>query len=125
MRLYENNILNFIEDVNHNRIADIIENRFIEYYNRKVSPSEKTSWVNSLNFLKNAVEISKIFDSYIVIEYELPYCSRRIDVLLFGNNSDKEENVLIIELKQWSNDQVRNIRNLLRQEQSRAYQDDP
>ena len=109
MRLYENKIINFIEDVNHNRIADIIEDRFISYYGRQVAASEKNSWVNSLNFLKNAIEISKINDTYIVVEYELPYCSRRIDVLLFGYNSDKKENVLIIELKQWSNGQIRHV----------------
>ena len=104
MRLYENKIIDFIEDVNHNRVAAIIENRFTSYYGRQVGASERNSWVNSLNFLKNAIEISKINDTYIVVEYELPYCSRRIDVLLFGYNSDKKENVIIIELKQWSNE---------------------
>ena len=109
MRLYENKIIDFIEDVNHNRVAAIIENRFTSYYGRQVGASERNSWVNSLNFLKNAIEISKINDTYIVVEYELPYCSRRIDVLLFGYNSDKKENVLIIELKQWSNGQIRHV----------------
>ena len=38
-------------------------------------------------------------DIYVVIEYELPYSARRIDVILMGRGSENSQNVIIIELK--------------------------
>jgi uncharacterized protein len=42
----------------------------------------------------------------MIIEYELPYSTRRIDVLLFGRARTENEGVVLMELKQWSNDNV-------------------
>ncbi|RKX37322.1 MAG: peptidase S24 [Thermotogae bacterium] len=106
MRLYEGTLQEFRDDVISNRIADILAGKFREYYKKNVSRSEKNSWNNSLNFLKNAVDISNLEDNMIIIEYGLPYSSRRIDVLLFGKDMQNKDNVVLIELKQWSNENV-------------------
>jgi hypothetical protein len=42
----------------------------------------------------------------MVIEYELPYSTRRIDVLLFGRGNKENDAVVLMELKQWSNENV-------------------
>lgn len=38
----------------------------------------------------------------IVVEYELPYSNQRIDCMLFGKSPAGEDNVVLMELKQWS-----------------------
>ena len=46
-------------------------------------------------------------DNRIVIEYELPYSARRIDVLVFGQDQNASSSVVLLELKQWSNGSVK------------------
>ena len=106
MRLYEGTITKFNEDVIQNRIGDLIFSKYLEYYGKEAGPSERKSWGNSLNFVKNALDYSELKDNKIIIEYELPYSTRRIDVLLFGRDTGNSDNVVLIELKQWSNDNV-------------------
>jgi len=42
-------------------------------------------------------------DAGILIEYMLPQSSFRVDFIITGLNSDNQENVVIVELKRWSN----------------------
>lgn len=107
MRLYEDLVEKFEEDVSQNKVADKISNNYLDYYKRRASPSEIKSWVNSLNFVKNVLEKTPLNKNKIIIEYELPYSQKRIDVLLFGKDKQGNDNVVIIELKQWSNDSVK------------------
>jgi DUF2075 family protein len=106
MRLYEGTIDEFRQDVIQNQVSDIISHNYSIHYGRSVAPSEKNSWTNSLNFVKNALDFSQLNDNKIVVEYELPYSSRRIDVLLFGKNEQKVDSIVLMELKQWSNDNI-------------------
>src|SRR5262249_28479181 len=41
-------------------------------------------------------------DTFVALEYQVPYNDSRIDCLLFGK-SNSSGNVLLIELKQWAN----------------------
>ncbi len=106
MRLYEGTIKEFNGHVLNNRIADLVADRYKDYYLRKVNESEYRAWQQSLTVLNNSFLVSGLTDNKLVVEYELPYSARRIDVLLFGTGEDKKENVVLIELKQWSNDHV-------------------
>ena len=86
-------------------MADIIA---LAYQSRiivaQVNRREYNSWQQSLNFLKNSFEYTRLTNNRIIIEYELPYSSSRIDVLLFGEDQfSKGGNVVVMELKQWSN----------------------
>ncbi len=89
-----------------NQLADKLSDSYREYYHRQVSPGETGAWQQSFNFLKNSFEIAGLEDNRIIIEYELPYSSRRIDVLLFGRSRKGDDGVVLVELKQWSNDGV-------------------
>ncbi len=102
MRLYEGTTHQFIEHTIQNLIADKLRESYEEYYGRRVSPAEFTSWTNSLQFMKNIIERNSILDNMIVLEYELPYANERIDCILFGAGTDGKKNVVVIELKQWS-----------------------
>jgi uncharacterized protein len=106
MRLYEGTIADFNQSVLQNKIADRISSSYERYYHRRVSPSEQRSWQQSLNFLKNSFEYTGLIDNTLIIEYELPYSTRRIDVLVFGRDQQKTDSVVLIELKQWSNESV-------------------
>jgi len=106
MILYEASIEQFNEDVMHNCIADRTAERYQAYYKKNPSQAEYKSWVNSLAILNNSFIYAGLKDNHIVVEYELPYSSRRIDVILFGYNMKNEENIVILELKQWSNSEV-------------------
>lgn len=106
MKLYEEIIENFKKDVDYGKIADKISNVYEDYYNHRASPSEINSWVKSLSFLKEALETASLSKNRIIIEYELPYSEKRIDVILFGEGESGDENIIIIELKQWSNEHV-------------------
>ena len=108
MRLYEEIVDKFKEDVIQNRISDKISNQYQEYYGKNASPSEIRSWINSLKFVIGVLENASLGKNKIVIEYELPYSENRIDVVLFGQDEQANDNVVIIELKQWSNQNVEN-----------------
>ena len=111
MRLYEGTIKEFSEDVIHNRIADILKDNFLIYYRRSPSEPEYRSWQQSLNFLNNAFTYSDLTNNKIIVEYELPYSTRRIDILVFGKNSENKDSVVLMELKQWSNEHVYDCEN--------------
>ncbi len=111
MRLYEGSIQTFKEDVLQNRIADKIAAKYQEYYKKRVNPSEHSSWNISLRFVKDVLEFAGTENNYIAVEYELPYSEKRIDVLLFGKNKKGEGNIILIELKQWSNENVKDCEN--------------
>jgi hypothetical protein len=106
MRLYEGTVAEFNTAVLQNQLADQIASSYERYYKRRVSPSEHRSWQQSLNFLRNSFEYTGLIDNRLIIEYELPYSSRRIDALIFGRDEHKTDSVVLIELKQWSNENV-------------------
>ena len=106
MRLYEGTIGDFNKSVILNKIADQIDSSYQAHYKRSAAPSEYRSWQQSLNFLKNSFDYTGLTDNKLVIEYELPYSTRRIDALIFGRDSTDTDSVVLIELKQWSNEGV-------------------
>lgn len=106
MILYEETIERFNEDVMQNCIADRAAEKYRTYYKKDPGDAEYRSWANSLAILNNSFIYAGLKDNHIVIEYELPYSSRRIDVLIFGRNYADQENIVLMELKQWSNNNV-------------------
>jgi len=109
MRLYDGTLDDFREDVLNNRIADELEQRFEAYYRGRPSSSEYRSWENSLRALKDAFEydgLRELRDNRIILEYRIPTTDRRIDALVFGKGKGFQ-GLVLVELKQWSNEGVR------------------
>lgn len=99
---YQNSVTGFQSDVDNNQIADKIEQEFIEKIGHTVSPSEKSSWNNSLYRMGTIVRLSKLPDTcWILIEYNIPSTSKRIDFLICGHDQHNQKNFIIVELKQW------------------------
>ena len=101
MRLYSGSSQQFIEDTIHNQIADKLKVTFFDYFHYNPSDSEIISWQNSLRALSSVFEYSNLRDHGIILEYQLPQTSRRLDCLICGKDSSSRENAIIIELKQW------------------------
>ncbi len=101
MIIYKNDAKGFLEDVNTNRIVDMIQQSFIQQTGG--SPTkETTSWNNSMQFMESIVRNSKIQDDCgILIEYKIPLTSNRIDFVIAGADDKGSNNLIIIELKQW------------------------
>lgn len=68
-----------------------------------VSPGERTSWARSLPVLAQDLVDAGLSDVEVLIEYQLPQTSRRVDAILAGvHPRTGADSFVIIELKQWS-----------------------
>jgi uncharacterized protein len=64
---------------------------------------EYISWQNSLPQMYFVLDNDQIhYDVDIAIEYQIPLTSKRVDFLIAGIDENNNNNVVIIELKQWS-----------------------
>jgi hypothetical protein len=101
MRLYSGTSVDFIDDSVHNRIADKLKDAYFVTYRREAPPSEVNSWRNSLRAVSQVFDNAGLNDHGVLLEYELPLTSKRLDCLITGRNELLHDNAVIIELKQW------------------------
>ena len=100
MQLFQGMSNEFIELAMGNYLRDILIKSFTTQIGYRPSESEANSWENSLKAMADVVYEASLGDTGIIVEFRLPYSNRRIDVMLIGENSEKE-NAVIVELKQW------------------------
>ena len=92
----------FLEDVDQDRIADIINQKVLEKLKRHTPKAEFRSWNNSMQYMYRVLNDPDIpQDSGVAIEYNIPQTSKRVDFMISGYGADKKPNVVIVELKQW------------------------
>ena len=101
MRLYSGSTQQFITDTIQNQIADKLKRAFFEYYRFNPSPGEISSWRNSLRAVSQVFQYSGLMEHGVLLEYQLPLSSRRLDCMITGRDNDCRDNAVIIELKQW------------------------
>lgn len=93
----------FNNDVILNQISDKILNKMKENNISGGENSEYLSWQNSLVFMRNVLDDKDIpNDAGIAIEYQIPRTSKRVDFIITGSDEKDINNVVIIELKQWT-----------------------
>lgn len=103
MIVYNATKATFKEDVILNRISDMLKQLFAEKHIPSPSPSEITAWVNSLHFMKDVIDDSQISDNVeVAIEYQIPKTSKRVDFMIAGSDISDKDNVVVVELKQWT-----------------------
>jgi hypothetical protein len=103
MHLYQGTTQQFIGDATQARLANQLTDRFFAEFRYKPSPSEVTSWHNSLLAMANVLQVADLTDQGILVELKLPLSSKRLDVLLTGSNpSTRRDSAVIVELKQWT-----------------------
>ncbi len=102
MLIYSSNKHTFIDDVRQNRISDHILEALLQRGHGSVSDSERRSWDQSLQYMKNVLEEDSIpADAGIAIEYRIPQTSKRVDVIVSGQDGHGRASCVIVELKQW------------------------
>jgi len=102
MIVYEATKAEFVDSVFSGSITDEI----YDMYQQKIGRSPKSqimSWENSMQYMYRVLEDSEIPDDCgVAIEFTIPTTSKRIDFILTGENKFRDDSVVIIELKQWS-----------------------
>jgi uncharacterized protein len=103
MIVYSDSKKAFVDDVINNQIADKIKDSMLQkgVYNNK--DSEFSAWTNSMQFMRNVIDHDSFSDDIMVaIEYQIPRTSKRVDFIICGADQNKKDNIVIIELKQWT-----------------------
>jgi uncharacterized protein len=101
MRLYAGPSTHFIRDTAHNQIAEKLKSAFFAYYRFNPSPGEVNAWRNSLRATAQIFEEADLKDHGVLLEYQLPLTSKRLDCMVCGRDGQDRENAVILELKQW------------------------
>lgn len=107
MIVYRSTKKGFIDDVNNHPIEDVILKEFESVLKRTTGQSEIESWRDSLPYMSQVLSDDSIpNDAGVLIEYMIPQSSFRVDFIITGLNEKEEENVVIVELKRWSDSEV-------------------
>ncbi len=101
MRLFAGSSQQFVQDTIQNQIAEKLKLAFFNYFRYYPSPSEINSWRNSLRAISLVFTHARLTDQGVILEYQLPMTSKRLDILICGKDANTRDNAVIIELKQW------------------------
>ncbi|MEO3769014.1 DUF2075 domain-containing protein [Micromonospora sp. B9E7] len=80
-----------------------LADRIVEQIGRNVSPAERRSWSRSLEVLGQDLADAGLGQVEMLVEYQLPLTSKRVDVVLAGAHPrTSDDSYVVVELKQWS-----------------------
>ena len=107
MIVYSNTKGGFVEDVRNGIIAKKIEAEFYKHNINHHNEGEYRAWANSLVHMRNALDDIEISDECsVAIEYQIPLTAKRVDFLIGGVDEFDNNNIVVIELKQWENSSI-------------------
>ena len=102
MIVYQSDKAGFRRDVGTGDIDAIILDRFYRTLGHGVGASETRSWHQSLTHMNMVMGDDDIpDDTGVCVELQIPQTSKRIDVLLTGQDAAGADHAVIVELKQW------------------------
>lgn len=105
MILYSDTVGNFINSCQGPNpvIGQLLLDKFKAQHIGGGSNSEYNAWIHSLPKVAEALKDNAIpKEAGVGVEYKLIDTKQRVDFLIFGNDNENNENVILIELKQWS-----------------------
>ncbi len=92
----------FLEDLDSGILDEKLYNLVKDRFGRETPISEVRAWKNSLVQIGMRILRSGIPDDCgIAIEYNIPYTSKRVDLIVSGYDDEGGNNAVIVELKQW------------------------
>lgn len=107
MIVYNDTKSQFVSDVKDGNIEDKIKACIRRKGLSAGQDKEYISWHNSMQFMRNIVDDNKIDDNVkIAIEYNIPLTSKRVDFIISGSDILGNDNVVIVELKQWQEAEI-------------------
>lgn len=93
----------FCKDNRLNLIETKLFDFTLQKLGRRTPEAEVRSWKYSLQYMSNILSDPEIpNDSYVGLEFKIPGSSNRIDFIISGQDEDRKDSAVIIELKQWS-----------------------
>ena len=96
MILYSSSALDFRQDVDSNQITQKIEGAFVKKLGYLPGISERHSWNNSMQFMERIIRNSKVPDDCgILIEFNIPTTSKRIDFMITGRDDRQQDHFVI------------------------------
>jgi DUF2075 family protein len=102
MIVYQSTKKGFSDDVISNNIENIILDSFKQRLGRTTTEREIMSWRNSMMYMETLLQDELIpQDCGVMIEYQIPQTSKRIDFIITGQNEERNDHAIIVELKQW------------------------
>ncbi len=115
MIIYQGTSNSFQEDVNNNRIDREIEKKFLEKIGHQESPNERRAWRNSMRYMETVIRKADLPDDCgILIEYMIPNTSNRVDFIVTGEDQERNQNYVLVELKQWEKAEATDMQDLVR-----------
>lgn len=103
MIVYQATKSQFIRDTFQDDIEFVLSQQYLRTTGRHPAPAEFKAWQNSLFEVGEVLKDERIPDDIgVALEYTVPQTSKRIDVLLTGEDEAGVPKLIIIELKQWS-----------------------
>jgi DUF2075 family protein len=85
------------------RLGTTLATQMAHQLNRTASPAEVRSWDASLAALASDLEQADLGGVEVLLEYQLPLSSKRIDVVLAGEHPRRGgPSYVVVELKQWT-----------------------
>ena len=103
--LYQASQSQFIRDVERNYVSQKMRHT-AEQAGIHSAENEIASWENNAPHVSRLLTQCGAKDSYVTFEFLVPFSRKRIDCMIYGTGDDNSENVIHIELKQWSNKTV-------------------
>jgi hypothetical protein len=101
--IYQAQKSEFLHDVHHRDIEEVILEAYRARVGHKVGPGEIKAWANSLTAMgKVMVDPAIPADCGVAIEYTIPQTAKRVDFLITGRNAERQPCLIIVELKQWT-----------------------
>ena len=95
----------FIREVERNLVSQKMRHT-AEQAGIHSAENEIASWENNAPHIARLLTQCGAKDSYVTFEFLVPFSRKRIDCMIYGTGEDNSENVIHIELKQWSNKTV-------------------
>lgn len=107
MLVYQATKEKFSNDILSNNIENIIADIIKVKLNFSVPKNQILAFKNSLIYMDKVIADPDIpSDSGVAIEFQIPQTSKRVDFIITGQNSQKEDHAIIVELKQWEEAQL-------------------
>jgi len=114
MRLYAGMSPEFVRDSTHNQIADKLKVAFRCQFRYDPPASEIRAWQGSLRALAQVFTEGELDDHGVILEYQLPLTSKRLDCMITGHDGDHRDSAVIVELKQWDRSEATEGEGLIR-----------
>ena len=102
MIIYSRTKDGFMDDLCEGVLEEKVASAVLERFGRRTPQSEIRAWKNSLTYMGNILGSSSVpGNAGVAIEYNIPYTSKRVDLIVSGYDAEGRNSAVIVELKQW------------------------